>query len=255
MLEKLQFHSEPVVVTGAGGGIGGACCVALAELGATVILVDNNSETLKASETNISKSASAKAYAYAIDVSDERQIDEVRMDVEARWGHIKALINCAGVNFESTVVDLSTDKWRHIIGVQLDAVFFMCRAFIPLLLKGTNGSVLNISSPFGIVGHPKSAAYSAAKGAVMALTRQMAADYGPRGLRVNSLCPGPTLSPRLRSYIQSGQFDTGALIDVVPLRRFAECDEIANAAAFLISDAASYIHGATVMSDGGLSIV
>ncbi len=253
MLEKLRFHNEPVVVTGAGGGIGGACCVALAELGATVIRLDNNKETLVASEANISKSAATKAY--IIDVSDEKRIDEVRLDIEAQWGHIKALINCAGVNFESTVVDLSTDKWREIMAVQLDAVFFMCRAFIPLLLKAANGSVLNISSPFGIIGHPKSAVYSAAKGAVMALTRQMAADYGPRGLRVNSLCPARTLSPRLRAYIQSGQFDTGALIDVVPLRRFAECDEIANVAAFLISDAASYIHGATVMSDGRLSIV
>lgn len=176
MLEKLRFHNEPVVVTGAGGGIGGACCVALAELGATVIRLDNNKETLVASEANISKSAATKAY--IIDVSDEKRIDEVRLDIEAQWGHIKALINCAGVNFKSTVVDLSTDKWREIMAVQLDAVFFMCRAFIPLLLKAANGSVLNISSPFGIIGHPKSAVYSAAKGAVMALTRQMAADGG-----------------------------------------------------------------------------
>ncbi len=98
MLEKLRFHNEPVVVTGAGGGIGGACCVALAELGATVIRLDNNKETLVASEANISKSAATKAY--IIDVSDEKRIDEVRLDIEAQWGHIKALINCAGVNFE-----------------------------------------------------------------------------------------------------------------------------------------------------------
>ena len=96
--------------------------------------------------------------------------------------------------------------------------------------------------------------YCAAKGGVVSLTRQLAVDYGQKGLRVNSLCPGPTLSPRVRGYFDSGKTDPGPTLQKVMLRRFAECDEIGNVAAFLVSDAASYVHGASIVVDGGQTI-
>ena len=130
----------------------------------------------------------------------------------------------------------------------------MSRAFIPLLLKGTAASILNVASSFGLIGNPLMPVYCATKGAVVNLTRQMAIDYGPRGIRVNAICPGPTLSPRVRGYIEKGQSNPDALKRQVPLGRLAECDEIGDMAAFLVSDAASYVNGACVVVDGGQTI-
>ena len=130
----------------------------------------------------------------------------------------------------------------------------MCRAFIPLLLKASKPSILNVASTFAIIGQSKMPVYCAAKGGVVSLTRQMAVDYGPQGLRVNSLCPGPTLSPRVRSYFDRGLVERGPVEEKVVLRRLAECHEIASVAAFLVSDAASYVHGTAVVVDGGQTI-
>jgi NAD(P)-dependent dehydrogenase (short-subunit alcohol dehydrogenase family) len=140
------------------------------------------------------------------------------------------------------------------MAVDIDSVFFMCRAFIPLLLKSDKPSILNVASTFGHIGNPHMPVYCAAKGAVISFTRQLAVDYGKQGLRVNSICPGPTLSPRVRGYFEGGKTDPTATLSKVMLGRFAECDEIANVAAFLVSDAASYVHGASILVDGGQTI-
>jgi len=126
--------------------------------------------------------------------------------------------------------------------------------FIPLLLKSNKPSILNVASTFAHIGNAQMPVYCAAKGGVVSLSRQLAVDYGPRGLRVNSICPGPTLSPRVKGYFDSGRADPAGTLQKVMLGRFAECDEIAHVAAFLVSDAASYVHGASIIVDGGQTI-
>jgi NAD(P)-dependent dehydrogenase (short-subunit alcohol dehydrogenase family) len=252
MLEALRFAGETVVVTGAGGGIGQACAAALGELGATVALVGRTRQKLEET-ARLVEARGATAHVFVADVT--READVAALVQAARgWGPVKSIINNAGDNFRAPITELSTEKWRAITAVDLDSVFFMCRAFIPLLLETRRPSILNIASSFGVIGNAEMPAYCAAKGAVVNLTRQLAVDFGAKGLRVNALCPGPTLSPRVKSYLERGQTSRTRLNAQVMLGRLAECDEIANVAAFLVSDAASFVHGATVLADGGQTI-
>jgi NAD(P)-dependent dehydrogenase (short-subunit alcohol dehydrogenase family) len=251
VLKQLQFNGEVVIVTGAAGGIGRATAEALAELGATTVLVGRTQATLDGVKTALEKTG-ARSEAFTADVSKEQDVARLRDFVQQRWGKAKAIVNNAGNNFISPTT--STEKWHELIAVDLDSIFYMCRAFIPLLLQAKNPSILNVASSFGHIGNPQMPVYCAAKGGVVSLTRQLAVDYGAKGLRVNSLCPGPTLSPRVKGYFDSGKSDPKATVSKVMLQRFAECDEIGNVAAFLVSDAASYVHGASILVDGGQTI-
>jgi NAD(P)-dependent dehydrogenase (short-subunit alcohol dehydrogenase family) len=253
MLDALKFAGEAVVVTGGGGGIGRACALAVAELGATAVVVGRTEGAL-AETASLVAAAGGRCECFVADVAVEDEVAALGRAVAARGGPVKAVINNAGDNFRSRITDLSTEKWRAIVAVDLDAVFYMCRAFLPLLLAAERPAILNIASSFGVIGNAEMPAYCAAKGAVVNLTRQLAVDYGPKGLRVNALCPGPTLSPRLRSYLERGLTSGARLESQVLLNRLAECHEIAHVAAFLVSDAASFVHGATVMADGGQTV-
>ena len=165
------------------------------------------------------------------------------------------MINNAGTNFVKKITDLETADWNRIIATDLSSVFYMCRAFIPMM-KGVpgGGSIVNVASTFGLIGHPEMPVYCAAKGGLVSLTRQLAVDYGTENIRVNSLCPGATLSPRVKHYIDSGMVDGKAVEELALLKRLATCDEVANAAIFLASDAASYIHGTALVVDGGQTV-
>lgn len=253
MLDKLKMNGAAIVITGASAGIGFSAAQALAEMGAHVVLVARNQANLESAQAQLL----ARGYGcdiYSADVSDEAQVNALAAWAGEKLGTIKALINNAGTNFRTPLHELETAKWREILASNLDSVFYMSRAFIPLLLKADKPSIVNVASSFGVIGNPLMPAYCASKGALVNLTRQMAIDYGPQGLRVNSLCPGPTLSPRVKSYIDKGLTDPRKLEAQVMLRRMAECDEIGNVAAFLVSDAASFMNGSTVVADGGQTI-
>jgi NAD(P)-dependent dehydrogenase (short-subunit alcohol dehydrogenase family) len=253
VFKRLQFHNEVVVVTGAGTGIGRATAEALAELGATVVLVARTQSKLDEAKAAIERSG-GKAETFAADVSKEDDVRKLRDFVEEKWGRAKAIVNNAGNNFISPITDLKTEKWRELIAVDLDSVYFMCRDFIPLLLRAEHPSILNVASTFAHIGNPEMPVYCAAKGGVVSLTRQLAVDYGPKGLRVNSICPGPTMSPRVKGYFDAGRADPKGTLQKVMLGRFAECNEIGDVAAFLVSDAASFVNGASILVDGGQTI-
>lgn len=253
MLKQLQFKGEVVVITGAGTGIGRAIAETVAELGATAVLVGRTPNRLDETKAAIEENG-GQTIVFAADVSKEEDVRSLRDFVKNKFGHVKAIVNNAGNNFISPVTDLATAKWRELLAVDLDSVYFMCRDFIPLLLEAQRPSILNVASTFAHIGNEHMPVYCAAKGGVVSLTRQLAVDYGPKGLRVNSICPGPTLSPRVKGYFDSGRADSKGTLQKVMLGRFAECSEIANVAAFLVSDAASFVHGASILVDGGQTI-
>ena len=247
MLNKLKFDRAPVVVTGGGQGIGRSTCEVLAELGAHVIVVSKTRENVLETE-KILGDMGASCEGHVTDVSDKAQVDALAAAVAANHDRVKALVNNAGTNFVKKLEELEEDDWHRIIGIDLSSVYYVSRAFLPLLRKADDGaSIVNVASTFGIIGHPEMPVYCAAKGGVLSLTRQLAVDYGGENIRVNGVCPGATLSPRVKNYIDSGMVDGTVVEELALLGRLAECDEIASVIAFLASDAASYIHGAPWM--------
>jgi len=254
MLNQLKFESAPVVVTGGGQGIGRSTCEALAELGAHVIVVSKTEENVRETE-KILGDMGASCEGHVTDVSDKSQVDALAAAVGEKHDRVKAVVNNAGTNFVKKLEELEEDDWHRIIGIDLSSVYYMCKAFLPMLRKADGGgSIVNVASTFGIIGHPEMPVYCAAKGGVLSLTRQLAVDYGRENIRVNGVCPGATLSPRVKNYIDSGMVDGSIVEELALLGRLAECDEIANVIAFLASDAASYVHGASIIVDGGQTV-
>ncbi len=253
MLDRLKFAGAPVLVTGGGQGIGRASCEVFAELGAHVIVVSktaaNVDETVALLETS-----GAPCEGHVADVSSQEEVDALAAKVAERHDSVKALVNNAGTNFVSKLENLEPADWHRIIGIDLNSIYYMCRAFLPLLRKADGASIVNVASTFGVIGHPEMPVYCAAKGGVLSMTRQLAIDYGPENIRVNGLCPGATLSPRVKGYMDSGMVDASIVEELALLGRLAECEEIANAIAFLASDAASFVHGTSMMVDGGQTV-
>jgi len=253
MLSKLKMQGEAVVVTGGGAGIGKAAAAALCEMGATSIIVGRTEKTLKDTQAEF-HAKGWKCETFVADVSKEADVGRLAAWVGANFPEVKAVVNNAGNNFASILHELPTDRWRELMATNLDSVYFMCRDFIPLLLKAKKPSIVNVASTFGVIGNAKMAVYCATKGGVVNLTRQMAIDYGGQGLRVNSVCPGSTLSPRYKGDVDKGLVNMDTVKARIMLGRPAECDEVGDVIAFLVSDAASFVTGATMLVDGGQTI-
>ena len=254
MLAELRFDGAPVIVTGAGSGIGQAACEAFAELGATLVLVGRRADALRETAERVERRG-AQCATFSADVADEAAVAKLFEFVAGRWDRVKALVNNAGNNFRVSVAEMTTQKWRELLGVNLDGTFFMSRAFLPLLLASKDGaSIVNVASIFGVIGPAGFAPYAAAKGGVISLTRQMAIDYGPRGVRVNAISPGPILTDRVAGYYKGREADMQATASAVPLGRLGTPREIGDTIAFMASGASSYMNGANVVVDGGRTV-
>lgn len=252
MLDKLAFDSAPVLVTGGASGIGLACCRSLAELGATVLVADVDEQRLAEVGEELAGSGAAHR-TYLVDVSDEAEVARLAAAVESEPGRLSALLNVAGTSDRQPIGESSLETWNRVLAVNLTSVYLMTRAFLPLLTRSA-GAVLNIASTYGLIGNERTPAYCASKGGIVNLTRQLAVDLRGTGVRVNSVCPGPTLTPRRLAYIAAGTSDARRSARKTLLQREAQPDEIADVAVFLCSRAASYVHGATVVVDGGQTV-
>lgn len=254
MLKELQFNGAPAVVTGAGSGIGQATALVLGELGAHVVVTDLDGDT--ASET--AKMLGNEGYAcesHVLDVTDLDNITSFADEMASKHDYIKALVNNAGNSLFATATDLTDEQWQGNITLNLTSVFRMSKAFMPQLMKSPNGAaIVNTASIFGQMAFPGSTVYAAGKGGVISLTRQMAADYGKQGVRINCVMPGATLSAAVKRDIEMGYATMDQLQGRMLIGRVAECSEIANCIAFLASDASSFMTAAAVQIDGGQSL-
>ena len=242
------------MVTGAGSGIGRAACEVLAELGASLVLVGRTAKWLEETAALVQPTG-VETLCIPANVADEVDVARVRDAVAERWGHCRALVNNAGNSHRTPLGELDSATWLEYIDVNLNSVFYMTRAFLPLLeAAGGHGAIVNVASIFGLMASPNQPIYSAAKGGVIALTRQLAVDYGRRGIRVNSVNPGPIATERLLSNYTDGKRKISDTAEAVLLGRLGEPREVGNMIAFLASDAASYVHGATIVIDGGRTI-
>jgi len=249
MLDQLSFNGATAVVTGAGAGIGAACARVLADLGASLVAIDLDEQALAELRTALAN-APHPCHTVVADVSDEDAVERVRQEVASRGDELGCLVNVAGVNDYGPVAELSLERWNRVLRTNLTSTFLMSRAFIGMLQRA-GGAIVNISSTYGMIGNPNTPAYCASKAGIINLTRQMAIDLAPSGVRVNVVCPGPTLTPRRERGFAEGRSDRSAAEARTLSKRLASPAEIANVVAFLASGAASYVNAAVVAVDDG----
>jgi len=256
LLQEMDFKEQSVVVTGGGAGIGQETCAALAEMNATVHVLDRDAAGLAATAQRL-EALGASCHTYEGDVSREADVQRMAGAISQDARQIKALVNVAGTNDHVSIQDATLERWDNLLRINLTSMFLVTKELLPLLMEGDGtSSIVNVASTFGIIGNPGTPAYCASKAGIMGLTRQLAVDFSVQGhaIRVNAVCPGPTLSPRRRRYFDEGKQDPAPYERQTLVGRQAEPREIANVIAFLASDAASYVDGASIVVDGGQTI-
>ena len=235
------------LVTGAAGGIGSAIASRLARDGFRVACSD-----LGAEDAERAAAAIDGARGFGCDLRSEAAVDGLRDVVTAELGAPWLLVNAAGVFFEHEVTELSLQQWDLVMDVNARGTFLTCRALLPAMQEAGSGCIVNIASTAGLSGGHTRAAYNASKGAVVMFTRSLAIDCGPRGVRVNCVAPGLIDTP-MADWIRLDALRLAAFERSVPAGRIGTPEDVADAVAFLASDGASYMHGSTLVVDGGVT--
>ena len=238
-----RLDGKVCVITGAASGIGRETAELFAEEGATVVGVDLNE-------------GAAGALALKADVTDEEQVRGMYERARSEFGRVDVLFNNAGISppDDVSVLDTSLEAWQRVQDVNLKSVFLCCKHGIPHLLDSGGGSVINTASFVAVMGAATSQiSYTASKGGVLALSRELGVEFGRRGVRVNALCPGPVNTPLLQELFAKDPEKAERRLVHLPMGRFAEAREIAQGALFLASDDSSYVTASTFLVDGGLS--
>lgn len=249
----VDFSGKVVLVTGGGSGIGAATCHLLGDAGASVVVADRNAAAADAVAATLTG-----AMALAVDVADPAACEAMIRAVDERFGRLDGAFNNAGIT-EVTALrgsptpethELPLDIWRQVLSIDLDGVFHCLRAEIPLMLRTGGGAIVNTTSLQAHISYPRTAAYTAAKHGVLGLTRAIAKEYGGRAIRCNAVSPGVVSTPLTAGVIDAPEY-RDMLLAPIPLGRFAQPEDIARAAAWLLSAESSYINGAVLAADGG----
>jgi NAD(P)-dependent dehydrogenase (short-subunit alcohol dehydrogenase family) len=246
-----RLDGKICVITGAGGGMGREAALLFSEEGAQVCVADVNLEAAEAVA-----SEARDAFAQQVDVADEASVKAMMDATVERYGGIDVLYNNAGIspNDDASVLDTSVDAWDRVQAVNTKGVFLCCKHGIPHLQQRGGGSVINVSSFVAILGAATSQiSYTASKGAVLSMTRELAVQFARENIRVNALCPGPVETPLLLSIFGDDPAALERRRTHWPMGRLAKPREIVNGALFLASDESSYVTGSTFLVDGGLT--
>jgi meso-butanediol dehydrogenase / (S,S)-butanediol dehydrogenase / diacetyl reductase len=235
------------VVTGAAGGIGSAVCQRLAADGFLVAALD-----LRAEEAEKVAAALPGARGYGVDVRSSGSVRAGAEAIRADLGQPWLLVNAAGVFSIQRLPDLAEDEWDRLIDTNLRGPFLTCREFLPAMIEARDGCIVNVASTAGVRGGRSRAAYCASKGGLVQLTRSLAVDHGPDGVRVNCVCPG-LIDTEMADWIRHDEEALARWAATLPARRIGTAREIADSVAYLASDAASYVYGAVLMTDGGVT--
>lgn len=252
-----RLGGRRIVVTGAGSGIGRAVALGVAAEGAAVACLDRDREALDSVIATLADTGASFAAA-VVDVSSATATERAIGEVADALGGLDGVANVAGIGgFTGDVTVAELDVWDRQLAVNLTSVFYVSRVAIPIIRRGgTGGSIVNVSSQYGLVGAVASAAYCAAKAGVIGLTRAMAVDHAPDGIRVNCVCPGPVDTPMLGRSLVESESTEGLIGSAENLRRLlvgriGTAEEIAGIVAFLLSSEAAYLTGAILAADGG----
>ena len=239
-----RLDGKVCVITGAASGIGAETARLFASEGARVVGADLNPKDAEGELT------------IEVDVADEEQVQAMYAEAAEKLGRIDVLFNNAGISPDDdvSVLDTSLEAWQRVQDVNLKSVFLCCKHGIPHLLEAGGGSVINTASFVAVMGAATSQiSYTASKGGVLALSRELGVEFGRRGVRVNALCPGPVHTPLLQELFAKDPEKAARRLVHLPMGRFAEANEIARGVLFLASDDSSYVTASTFLVDGGLS--
>ncbi|HET7433642.1 MAG TPA: glucose 1-dehydrogenase [Thermoanaerobaculia bacterium] len=249
-----RLNGKVALITGGASGIGKASCLLFASEGAKVVVVDLKLEAAEATAKEI-RDAGGEARAVAADVSKAKDSEAMVKFAEDTYGALHIAFNNAGVfhNDDESVTTTTEDIWDFVIDVNLKGVFLGCKYEVPALLRAGGGSIINTASFVAVMGAAvPQIAYTASKGGVLAMTREIAVEFARKNIRANSLCPGPVETPLLAELLADPARRNRRLVHI-PAGRFARAEEMANAALFLASDESSYVNGSTFLVDGGIS--
>ncbi len=252
-LELFSLERKVAMITGAASGIGLATAKRLAEMGASIALVDINEPKGKEVAEEI-KSLGRKAIFFRCDVTSDSDCKKTTEDVYQEFSKIDILFNNAGVIRRKNIVELSEEEWDLVLNVNLKAIYLLSRHVIPRMIDDGGGSIINTGSGWGLKGGPNAAAYCAAKGGAVNLTRAMAIDHGRQGIRVNCVCPGDIDTELLHDEAaQLEENDTEFMKAVAdrPLHRVGLPEDIANAVLYFASDMSGWVTGSVLVVDGG----
>lgn len=250
----MRLENKVAIITGAGSGIGREAALIFAREGARVVIGDVNDEGGERTVDDI-KAAGGDAMYQHTDVCTADDVEALVRTAEERFGKLDVIFNNAGIfpDADGSVVDTSEDVWDLVMNVNLKGVFLGCKYAIPAMQRAGGGSIINVASFVALMGAATpQIAYTASKGGVLSMTREIAVEFARQNIRANALCPGPVDTPLLQSILSDPVKRERRMVHIPP-GRFARAGEIANAALYLASDESSYVNGATFVVDGGIT--
>lgn len=253
----MRLKHKIALVTGAGSGIGRATAQRFAAEGAVVIAADINAIEAGITQQSIAQ-AGGECLALTVNVSQEEQVKNAVSKTVALYGRLDIMHNNAGISIIKPTTETTEADLDRLIGINFKGVFFGCKHAIAQMVQQQQGIIINTASELAIVGQPLYSAYCGTKGAVIAMTRALSAEWVSQGIRINALCPGPIDTPMLQAEFNLAAnplAEAQAAIDSIPAGKLGTADDIAKVALFLASDDSQFVHGAAIVADGGKTIV